>query len=92
MNSIHDYSSTVTLTVPIQQDIEKLGGQPTIGRKRVQVATLIDYLSDGLSLADFYRDFPSVTEAEAQAVLAVIKKAVTDGMLTGVELTDEDII
>lgn len=91
MNSIN-YSSTVTLTVPIQQDIEKLGGQPTIGSKRVQVATLIDYLSDGLSLSDFYRDFPAVTEAEAQAVLAVIKKAVNDGMLTGVELTDEDTI
>ena len=92
MNSTHYHSATATLTVPIQQDIEKLGGQPTIGNKRVQVATLLDYLSDGLSLADFYRDFPSVTQAEAQAVLAVIKKAVTDGTLTGVELTDEDIV
>lgn len=92
MNSTHYHSSTATLTVPIQQDIEKLGGQPTIGNKRVQVATLLDYLSDGLSLADFYQDFPSVTQVEAQAVLAVIKKAVTDGTLTGIELTDEDII
>jgi uncharacterized protein (DUF433 family) len=92
MNSTSYLSPTSTLTIPIQQDIEKLGGQPTIGNKRVQVATLLDYLSDGLSLADFYRDFPSVTQAEAQAVLAVIKKAVTDGTLTGVELTDEDIV
>ena len=53
MNSTHYHSSTATLTVPIQQNIEKLGGQPTIGNKRVQVATLLDYLSDGLSLADF---------------------------------------
>lgn len=90
MNSINHFSSTATLLVPIQQDDEKLGGQPTIGGKRVQVATLIDYLSDGLSLADFYRDFPAVTEEEVQAVLAVIKKAVANGMLTGVELTDED--
>lgn len=86
------HSSTATITIPIQQNSEKLGGQPTIGNKRVQVTTLLDYLSDGLSLADFYRDFPSVTEAEAQAVLAVIKKAVTDGTLTGIELTDEDIV
>jgi uncharacterized protein (DUF433 family) len=92
MNSMHYHSSTATLIAPIQQDIEKLGGQPTIGNKRVQVATLLDYLSDGLSLADFYQDFPSVTQAEAQAVLAVIKKTVMDGTLTGVELTDEDIV
>ena len=88
----HYHSETTTITVPIQQNSEKLGGQPTIGNKRVQVATLLDYLSDGLSLADFYRDFPSVTEAEAQAVLAVIKKAISDGALTGIELTDEDIV
>ena len=91
MNPLY-HSTTTTITIPIQQNDEKLGGQPTIGNKRVQVATLIDYLSDGLSLADFYRDFPSVSEAEAQAVLAVIKKAVTDGTLTGIELTNEDIV
>ena len=92
MNSTNYFSSTAVATIPIQQDAEKLGGQPTIGSKRVQVATLIDYLSDGLSLADFYRDFPAVTQEEVQAVLAVIKKAVMNGMLTGIELTDEDIV
>lgn len=92
MSAMNHFSSTGTLTVPIQQDDEKLGGQPTIGSKRVQVATLIDYLSDGLSLADFYRDFPAITEAEVQALMAVIKRAVTNGMLTGVALTDEDTL
>ena len=92
MNSTQHYLSTVTLPTPIQQDTEKLGGQPTIGSKRVQVATLIDYLSDGLSLADFHRDFPSVTIEESQAVLAVIKKAVNAGLLTKIGISDEDIV
>lgn len=92
MNSTQHYLSTVTLPTPIQQDAGKLGGQPTIGSKRVQVATLIDYLSDGLSLEDFHRDFPSVTIEESQAVLTVIKKAVNAGLLTKIGISDEDIV
>ncbi len=34
----------VALSFPIQQDVEKLGGSPTIGSQRVHATTLIDYL------------------------------------------------
>ena len=92
MNSTDQSPSVTPATVPIQQDPEKLGGQPTIGGQRIQAATLIDYFADGLSLQDFYQDFPSVTEEEAQSVLAVIKKAIATGMLTGIQISDEDIV
>jgi uncharacterized protein (DUF433 family) len=92
MNTINNLAAIAVVRAPIQQDPEKLGGHPTIGKKRVQADTLIDYFSSGLSLKDFFQDFPSVTENEAIAVLAVIKKAIVNGQLTGIELDETDIV
>lgn len=74
---------------PIQQYPEKLGGRPTIGAKRVPVEILINYLADGRTLREFLADYDAVSEAEALAVLNLIKQAVQDGMLTGARLRDE---
>jgi uncharacterized protein (DUF433 family) len=75
---------------PIQQDPEKLSGHPTIGAKRVPVDILINYLAGGQTIHDFLSDYDAVTESEVLAVLGVIKQAILDGELTGVQLRDED--
>ena len=75
---------------PIQQDPDKLSGMATLGAKRVPAAFLIDYLAGGQTVKEFVDDYDAVTEAEALAVLAVVKQAIEDGLLTGVKLRDED--
>ncbi len=74
---------------PIQQDTEKLSGQPTIGANRVPAEVLINYLAAGQTIQDFLDDYDAVTEAEALAVLSIVRQAILDGMLTGVRLRDE---
>lgn len=92
MSMANNPAAIAVVQAPIQQDPDKLGGHPTIGRKRVQADTLIDYFSSGLTLKDFFQDFPSITEDEALAVLAVIKKAIIQGRLTGIDLDETDIV
>jgi len=46
-----------------------LGGSPVFAGTRVPVATLFDYLADGLSLDYFLESFPSVGRDQATAVL-----------------------
>ena len=46
-----------------------LGGTPVFRGTRVPVKTLFDYLMGGDTLATFLDHFPSVTEAQALAVL-----------------------
>ena len=75
---------------PIQQDPEKLGGHPTIGAVRMQADVLINYLAAGNTIDEFLADYDGVTKEEAVAVLAVVKQAILDGILTGVPLRDED--
>lgn len=75
---------------PIQQDAEKLSGQPTIGARRVPVETLINYLAAGQTIQDFLSDYDAVTEQEVLAVLGVIRQAVREGRLTGIHLRDEN--
>ncbi len=75
---------------PIQQDPDKLSGMATIGAKRVPAAFLIDYLAGGQTVQEFADDYDAVTEAEALAVLAVVKQAINDGLLTGMQVRDED--
>jgi uncharacterized protein (DUF433 family) len=53
----------------VVSDPEILGGKPVFRGTRLPVATLIDYLSDGLSVDYFIETFPSVTREEAVAVL-----------------------
>lgn len=45
------------------------GGLPCFSGTRVPVSSLFDHLKKGYTLAEFLADFPSVTEAQAQAVL-----------------------
>lgn len=46
-----------------------LGGRPVFSGTRVPVATLFEYLADGLSLDYFLESFPSVSRDHAAAVL-----------------------
>ena len=46
-----------------------LGGRPVFTGTRVPVATLFEYLADGLSLDYFHESFPSVTREQAAAVI-----------------------
>ena len=46
-----------------------LGGTPVFRGTRLPVATLFDYLADGLSLGYFLETFEGVTREQAQAVL-----------------------
>jgi uncharacterized protein (DUF433 family) len=56
-------------TLPIQSDLEILGGTPVFSGTRVPVRTLFDYLADGCNLNQFLDNFPSVSRADAVAVL-----------------------
>ena len=54
----------------ISCDKEILGGIPVFVGTRVPAKTLLDYLQKGHSLAEFLDDFPTVTDQQAQALLA----------------------
>lgn len=46
-----------------------LGGKPVFRGTRLPVATLFEYLADGLSMDYFLESFPSITREQAGAVL-----------------------
>lgn len=52
----------------ITVDLDILGGTPVFRGTRVAIKTLFDYLEE-TSLDDFLRGFPSVSRAQAQAVI-----------------------
>ena len=58
----------------IEQNADVLGGTPVFAGTRVPVQTLLDYLAAGDPLADFLDDFPTVTRAQAIAVLELLKQ------------------
>jgi uncharacterized protein (DUF433 family) len=53
----------------IHSDPEILGGKPVFVGTRVPVKALWDYLEGGDTLDEFLDDFPSVSRAQAVAVL-----------------------
>ncbi|HXE55816.1 MAG TPA: DUF433 domain-containing protein [Tepidisphaeraceae bacterium] len=53
----------------VSSNPEILGGRPVFSGTRVPMATLFEYLADGLSLDYFLESFPSVTREQAVAVL-----------------------
>ncbi len=55
-------------------DPDILGGTPVFVGTRVPVGTLLEYLEGGDTLADFLEDFPSVTHAQAVAVLELARQ------------------
>jgi uncharacterized protein (DUF433 family) len=60
----------------IRTDPDILGGTPVFANTRVPFQTLIDYLEDGQTLAEFLADFPTVTREQAVAALEEAKEAV----------------
>lgn len=67
---------TVAATGSVHSDPETLGGVPVFVGTRVPFQTLIDYLEEGQSLADFLADFPTVRHDQAIAALEEAKEAV----------------
>ncbi len=62
---------------PIQTDPRIMGGTPCFAGTRVPVKNLFDYLSGGQSLDDFLKGFPTLTRAQATAVLEMARERVT---------------
>ena len=61
----------------ISSDPGTLGGTPVFAGTRVPVETLFDHLERGISLADFLDDFPTVSQAQAVAVLELAGKVLS---------------
>ena len=53
----------------VSSDPDILSGTPVFVSTRVPVQTLFDYLEGGETLDEFLRQFPSVSRAQALAVL-----------------------
>ena len=58
----------------INIDPETLGGQPVFKGTRVPVESLFDHLEAGISIDEFLDDFPTVTKAQAIAIIEVAGK------------------
>jgi uncharacterized protein (DUF433 family) len=56
-------------SLPITIDPETLGGTPVFSGTRVPVRTVFDYLADGSTLDEFLENFPTVSRADAIAIL-----------------------
>ncbi len=52
-------------------DPQILGGTPVFTGTRVPVDTLVIHLQSGIALDEFLSDFPSVSQAQAEAFLAL---------------------
>ena len=66
---------------PITIHEEILSGTPTIAGTRVPVATLIDYLRQGMTIDDFLAGYRGLSPADVDAVLARIREALEEGWL-----------
>ena len=58
----------------MHSDPDILGGVAVFRGTRVPVKALLDYLEGGHPLAEFLEDFPSVSQAQAVAVLEHAKE------------------
>jgi uncharacterized protein (DUF433 family) len=56
-------------------DPEILGGLPVFTGTRVPIDTLLVYLRRGKRIEDVRDDFPTVTQAQAEALLVFVKRA-----------------
>ena len=63
----------------VEIDPEKLGGTPVFYGTRVPIQNLFDCLEGGESLDEFLEQFPSVTRAQALAVLEESKERLLVG-------------
>ena len=60
----------------VVKDTEVLSGAPVFRGTRVMVSTFWDYLETGQSVETFLDDFPTVSKAQALAVLEEAKTLV----------------
>jgi len=65
----------VAASGPVHSDPEILGGVPVFVGTRVPFQTLMDYLEEGQSLAEFLADFPTVRRDQAVAALEEAKES-----------------
>jgi uncharacterized protein (DUF433 family) len=61
----------------INIDKEILGGNPVFKGTRVPVETLFLHLEKGIPLDEFLQDFPTVSRAQAIAVIEIASKILT---------------
>lgn len=61
----------------VVRDPDILGGQPVFAGTRVPVETLFDHLEVGVPLDEFLDDFPTVSRAQAVALLEAASKLLT---------------
>ncbi len=54
----------------IHSDPDILGGKPVIKGTRISVELVLEFFSDGSSIADVVAAYPHVTEADIRAVMA----------------------
>lgn len=59
---------------PIYIDKEVMGGEPVFTGTRVPIQSLFDNIEDGMSLAEFMDNFPSVKNEMIVAVLELAAK------------------
>ena len=59
-------------------DPDNLGGRPVFTGTRVPIETLLVYLRKGKCVADFRDDFPTVSEAQAAALLELAAQALLE--------------
>ncbi len=58
---------------PVHSDPEVLGGVVVFNGTRVPAQTLVDYLNDGFTLAEFLEQFPSVSRGDAEEYLKLFQ-------------------
>ena len=52
-------------------DAERINRKPVFAGTRVSIETLFDHIQAGNTLDEFLQDFPTVTKAQAMAVLKI---------------------
>ncbi len=67
-------------TVWIERDPARLGGVPVFRGTRVPVKSLFDHLQAGDSVEEFLDDFPGVSRAGVESILALAARKVLDGI------------
>ena len=60
----------------IVRDPEICGGQPTIKGTRVSVLDILDWIKEGKSFGDILKNFPSLTRADIQEIIAYAKEMI----------------
>jgi uncharacterized protein (DUF433 family) len=58
----------------IHTDPEILGGTPVFVGTRVPLQALLDYIRGNHLLSDFLDDFPTVSRAQAEAALELVRE------------------